>query len=177
MALIGCMGWLQARPVDAEQAKVVGQQFVRANFNNEAKSEALQLVYTGASARNEACFYVFNVGQEGFVIVSADDSFRPIVGYSDEGTFATENPSPEMMFYLDRIIEARTSRNAVVFDNTADEWQSVMSTGRLLSRNGDAPSTTSAPPSGTRTRPTTFMPPKPAAAPVDVAMQAVWLRR
>ena len=88
------------------------------------------------SSRDEVCFYAFNVGQEGFVIVSADDRFRPIVGYSDEGPFATENPSPELMFYLDRIIEARTSRNAVVFDNTADEWQSVMSTGRLLSRNG-----------------------------------------
>ena len=134
--LIGCLNQLQARPVDAELAKQVGQQFVRANFNSEAKSDALQLVYTGVSSRNEACFYAFNVGQEGFVIVSADDRFRPIVGYSDEGPFATENPSPELMFYLDRIIEARTSRNAVLLDNTAEEWQSVMTTGRLLSRNG-----------------------------------------
>ena len=136
MVLLGCVVGLQARPVDAEQARQVGQQFVRANFNSEAKSDALQLVYTGASLRNEICFYVFNVGQEGFVIVSADDRFRPIVGYSDEGPFATENPSPEAMFYLDKIVEARTSRNAVLFDNTAEEWQSVMSTGRLLSRNG-----------------------------------------
>ena len=115
---------------------MVGQQFVRANFNNETKSDALQLVYTGVTSRDEACFYAFNVGQEGFVIVSADDRFRPIVGYSDEGPFATENPSPELMFYLDRIIEARTSRNAVLFDNTVEEWQSVKATGRLLSRNG-----------------------------------------
>lgn len=136
MVLLGCLGGLQARPVDAEQAKMVGQQFVRAHFNNEIQSDALQLVYTGVSSRNEACFYAFNVGQEGFVIVSADDRFRPIVGYSDEGPFVTENPSPELMFYLDRIIEARTSRNAVLFDNTAEEWQSVKATGRLLSRNG-----------------------------------------
>lgn len=136
MVMLGCMVGLQARPVDAEQAKRVGQQFVRANFNSEAKSDALQLVYTGVSSRNEVCFYAFNVGQEGFVIVSADDRFRPIVGYSDEGPFATENPSPEAMFYLDKIIEARTSRKAVLLDNTAEEWQSVMTTGRLLSRNG-----------------------------------------
>ena len=127
---------LQARPVDVEKAKAVGQKFARANFNNELRSNELQLVYTGLSNRNEACFYAFNVGQDGFVIVSADDRFRPIVGYSDEGPFATENPSPELMFYLDRIIEARTSRNAVLFDDTAEEWQSVMSTGHLLSRNG-----------------------------------------
>ena len=136
IALAGGLSLLQARPVDVERAKVAGQQFVRAHFNSETKSDALELVYTGLSSRSEACFYAFNVGQEGFVIVSADDRFRPIVGYSDEGTFATENPSPELMFYLDRIIEARTSRNAVIVDNTAEEWQSVMSTGRLLSRNG-----------------------------------------
>ena len=136
LVLLCGMSLLQARPVDAEKAKVAGQKFVCANFNNELKSNELQLVYTGLSNRNEACFYAFNVGQEGFVIVSADDRFRPIVGYSDEGPFATENPSPELMYYLDRIIEARTSRNAVLFDDTAEEWQSVMSTGRLLSRNG-----------------------------------------
>ncbi len=136
LVLLCVASLLQARPVDAEKAKAVGQKFVCANFNNESRSNELQLVYTGLSNRNEACFYAFNVGQEGFVIVSADDRFRPIVGYSDEGPFATENPSPELMFYLDRIIEARTSRNAVLFDNAAEEWQFVMSTGRLLSRNG-----------------------------------------
>ncbi len=127
---------LYANPVDLEKAKAIGQNFVCANFNNDLKSNDLQLVYTGVSNRDEVCFYVFNSGTTGFVIVSADDRFRPIVGYSDEGPFETENMSPELAFYLDKIIEARTSRNAVLFDDTAEEWQSVATTGRLLSRNG-----------------------------------------
>ena len=127
---------LTAHPVSVEKAKAIGQRFVQSNFDNASKSDALQLVYTGVSSREEVCFYAFNIGQEGFVIVSADDRFRPIVGYSDEGPFATENPSPEAMFYLDKIIEARTSRNVVLFDDTAEEWQSVATTGKLLSRNG-----------------------------------------
>ena len=127
---------LNARPIDVAQAKAVGQKFVGANFDNQLRSNDLQLVYTGVSNRNETCFYVFNAGEEGFVIVSADDRFRPIVGYSDEGPFATENMSPELSFYLDKIIEARTSPNVVLFDDTEQEWQSIMSTGRLLSRNG-----------------------------------------
>ena len=135
LVLLCGVGLLQARPVDVEKAKAVGQQFVRANFNNDLKSSALQLVYTGVSSRDEVCFYAFNVGQEGFVIVSADDRFRPIVGYSDESAFATENRSPELQFYLDKIVEARTSSEAVLFDYVADEWQSVMTTGRLLSQN------------------------------------------
>ena len=136
LALLLGINYLNAHPVDLEKAKAVGQKFACAKFNNEFTNNDLQLVYTGASNRGETCFYVFNVSTSGFVIVSADDRFRPIVGYSDEGTFATENPSPELMFYLDRIIEARTSRNAVLFDNTTEEWRSVATSGKLLSRNG-----------------------------------------
>ena len=137
LALLLGITCLNANPVDLEKAKNIGQRFAYAKFNNNLlENNDLQLVYTGASQRGETCFYVFNVGETGFVIVSADDRFRPIVGYSDEGTFATENMSPELAFYLDKIIEARTSRNAVLIDNTAEEWQSVAATGKLLSRNG-----------------------------------------
>ena len=135
-ALLLGLNTLNANPVNLVKAKNVGQRFACAKINNELKNNDLQLVYTGASQRGEACFYVFNAGTTGFVIVSADDRFRPIVGYSNEGTFATEDMSPELAFYLDKIIEARTSRNAVLFDNTAQEWQSVATTGKLLSRNG-----------------------------------------
>ena len=130
------MTTLNANPIDVTRAKAIGQKFAQANFKNISRSNELQLVYTGSSTRGDACFYAFNAGDNAFVIVSADDRFRPIVGYSDEGPFDTENPSPELMFYLDKIIEARTSGNAVIFDDTDQEWQSVASTGRMLSRNG-----------------------------------------
>ena len=136
LAMLGCMATPQARPVDEETAKEIGLKFVCANFGETRQVNDLQLVYTGNSDRGEVCFYAFNAGMEGFVIVSADDRFRPIVGYSDEGPFETENMSPELQFYLEKIIEARTSRNAVFFDDTAEEWQSVAESGKLLSRNG-----------------------------------------
>ena len=126
---------LLARPVDESLAKDIALRFYSSNFNNNLRNNDLQLVYTGISTRGETCFYVFNANTEGFVIISADDRFRPIVGYSNEGPFAIENPSPEVMFYLDKIIEARTCRDAVIIDNTAEEWQSVMTRGKLLSRN------------------------------------------
>jgi len=135
VVLLG-MTTLNARPIDAARAKAIGQKFVQANFNSNLRSNDLQLVYTGMSTRGEACFYAFNAGDGGFVIISADDRFRPIVGYSDRGPFETENMSPELTFYLDKIIEARTSGNAVLFDDTEQEWQSVATTGRMLSRNG-----------------------------------------
>ena len=136
IVMLASVTMLNAHPVDAAKAKDIGQKFACANLNHISRANDLQLVYTGTSDRNEVCFYAFNVGQEGFVIVSADDRFRPIVGYSDEGPFETENMSPELEFYLGKIIEARTSRAAVLDSRTAEEWQSVTSTGKLLSRNG-----------------------------------------
>ena len=82
LALILGIGMVQANPVSVSQAKLVGQQFVQTNFDLSRQAGELTLVYTGTSTRGEACFYVFNVGNEGFVMVSADDVYRPIVGYS-----------------------------------------------------------------------------------------------
>ena len=127
---------LIARPVDVETAKTVGQEFLQSKTNNHLRANDLKLVYTGISDRSEICFFAFNSGNDGFVVVSADDRFRPIVGYSDEGPFETENMSPELAFYLDRIIEARTSRNAVLVPEAEAEWQALLNGNALPSRNG-----------------------------------------
>ena len=119
-----------------EKAKAAASQFVYSSFTIAEKNNDLQLVYTGVSNRNETCFYVFNVNKSGFVIISADDRFRPIVGYSEEGPFETENMSPEMLFYLDKIIEARTSGHAVMFDDTEAAWKSLLGNAKTISRNG-----------------------------------------
>ena len=136
LALLVGANLLNAHPVGKEKAQAVAQKFANVKFGNEQKTSDLKLVYTGVAGRYTDCFYVYNVGQEGFVIVSADDRFRPIVGYSDQGAFDSENLSPEFAFYLNKIIEARTSRNAVAIEKVDEEWQSVLATGKMLSRNG-----------------------------------------
>ena len=80
LALLLGVNCLNANPISIDKAKAIGQKFACANINNDLKDNDLQWVYTGASQRGEACFYVFNAGATGFVIVSADDRFRPIVG-------------------------------------------------------------------------------------------------
>lgn len=136
LALVFGIGMVQANPVSLSQAKYVGQQFVQANFEQSRQIDDLTLVYTGTSTRGEACFYVFNVGSEGHVIVSADDFYRPIVAFSDEGIFDADNINPALDYMLNQVIANRTGR----FIGNADpkieaEWQSVMNTGRLITRN------------------------------------------
>ena len=136
IALLAALNVAVARPVDLETARKAGKQFALTSFHNLRQNSELKWVHTGTSDRGEACFYVFDVDQTGFVIISADDRFRPLVGYSDEGVFETDNPSPELLFYLDRIIEARTSVDAVLPEDAATEWEALLSGKKLPSRNG-----------------------------------------
>jgi hypothetical protein len=137
LALMLGLGTAFANPVSVSQAKYVGQQFVQANFEQARQSLELTLVYTGASNRGEACFYVFNVGKEGHVIVSADDFYRPIVAYSNEGIFDAENINPALNYMLDQVIANRSGKlTGKATPKVAAEWQSVMNSGELISRNG-----------------------------------------
>ena len=136
LALALGIGMVQARPVSVSQAKYVGQQFVQANFDMSRQGGELTLVYTGTSTRGDACFYVFNVGNEGFVMVSADDVYRPIVGFSDEGTFDV-NVNPELNYMLNELISYRSSRlTGEATPSVASEWKQIAERGTQLSLNG-----------------------------------------
>ena len=142
LALILGIGMVQANPVSVSQAKLVGQQFVQANFDMSRQSSELTLVYTGTSTRGEACFYVFNVGDEGFVMVSADDVFRPIVGFSDEGTFDAQNINPELNYMLNELISFRSGKlTGNPTPAVASEWKQITERGTQLSLNGGRAST------------------------------------
>ena len=56
---------------------------------------------TDASNGATAPYYVFNFGNnEGFVVVSGDDSLTELIGYSDKGTFSTENMPQNLRSYF-----------------------------------------------------------------------------
>ena len=124
---------LFAGPVDSAKAGKAGAGFVQTVFPQTTKSETLQLVLATDQ------YYVFNVGASGFVMVSADDRFRPIVGYSEEGTFPLENPSPEMLYYLDNLSQGRQAalRSLDGADpQVTEEWTLLLNGNPLPSRNG-----------------------------------------
>ena len=134
LALVLGIGMVNAHPVDQSRAKYAGQQFVQANFEQTRANGELALVYTATTSRGDACFYVYNVGNEGFVIVSADDIYRPIIGYSDQGTFDAQNINPALNCMLNNLIEGRSNRLTGVADPaTASEWETVMNNGTLRS--------------------------------------------
>ena len=133
LALVLGIGMLKAGPVDASRAKMVGQQFVQATW--QAGDEELNLVYAPVSENGVPSFYVFNVGQEGFVIVSGDDFYRPIIGYSNESVFDLSNPA--LAYYLRTIQGGRDHRvTGEAEPAVAAEWENILVNGATASKNG-----------------------------------------
>ena len=102
---------LEARTV--QEASAVASAFMQAQ--NEAKGERqlgerreaigeripIELAFTQYQIDNTTpAVFVFNSTDEGFVLVSAEDNARAVLGYSDSGTFDANNIPENMQFWL-----------------------------------------------------------------------------
>jgi hypothetical protein len=98
---IACLGTSAfGKTVDVATAKIVAAN----QYKKAGGSADLELAYTATSKVNGAdvaAYYVFSAtAGNGFVIVSADDVVKPILAYSVESSFPTDNLSPEVAYWL-----------------------------------------------------------------------------
>ena len=122
---------LNAKPVGLDEARGLSERFVQSNFALSRQSTSLDLVYSMPA------FYVFNVGSTGFVILSSDDSYRPLIGYSDEGTFNPDDMAPALRDYLEGLNAYRTQRGTFTPSlEVARDWEMMRQTGHPVSRHG-----------------------------------------
>ena len=89
------IGTVKARPVTVNKAQVVAENFYKQN--SKVPLYYSTLVYTEVSM-GQPVFYAFDInGNDGFVIVAAEDVSHPVIGYSTVSKFvlpkATENTS------------------------------------------------------------------------------------
>ena len=137
IAVIIGIGTVIANPVDVNTAKSLGQMFVQAKFDMTRAD--LQLYYTVTSDNGQPCAYVFNFGDEGFVIVAASDNVTPILGYSNEGAFDASNPYNGAMFMLETYknsISYAIEKNIVPTPDVVGAWTSLRNCGKMSNNRG-----------------------------------------
>ena len=126
----------QARPVDRVMAESAATRFAVAQFTLERGDMTPVLAYTEPNG----AYYVFNFGHQGFVIIAADDAYRPVIGYSNESAFDANNIPPALAAHLDgiaqHILALRAGGHAEADPLVAADWALVLDQGRLVSRNG-----------------------------------------
>lgn len=132
--LMGWVGMAQANPVDMQTVREVAVKFMNANARTPLRgAEDLQLVTTYQTESGDAAFHVFNL-LKGFVIVAADDCAMPVLGYSNERQFDTEDVPIQLQDYLLDFVEQIQYgiENPLETDETtARQWELVLATGCL----------------------------------------------
>ena len=114
---------MMAEHVTPETARKVATTFLN---NNGAKSAQLTDLSKEAGFEN---LYIFN-GEEGFVVMAADDCVQPILGYSLTGKFVAEGMPENLIWWLqgysDQIQDAINASLAADAD-VKTEWQNLKS--------------------------------------------------
>ena len=122
----------KANPVDMRTAREAAMKFVNANARTPIRGmDDLQLVTTYCIDRGDAAFHIFNT-PNGFVIVSANDCAKPILGYSDEGRFDENDIPVQLQDYLQDFVEQiryGIEKHIEVDEATARQWELVLTIG------------------------------------------------
>ena len=100
--LVLCIG-MWAGPVSKELAQQEAIAFLNGQQSGNQQVRRAPVNTSSLSAANTGttAYYVFNVGEkEGFVIVSAEDSTEPILGFVEEGNFNMDEIPGNMKEWL-----------------------------------------------------------------------------
>ena len=88
-----------AAPVDSLSAKNVAKEFVRAHHSERTSNQVYRVNTTYPH------LFVFNVEGGGFVVVSGDDRTRPVLAYSETGSFESAEIPDALTAWLSRYEE------------------------------------------------------------------------
>lgn len=138
IALFACITPAFAAPVDVETAEKIGAKFMKNNAID--KFSNVELAYTFKLSDNSNCCYVFNIDKSGFVIVSADDLICPIIGYSNDNQFDSNDIAPGFAFFIDCFadkIEDMRKNNQSQSEKAKAQWELVAKTGDITANKID----------------------------------------
>lgn len=151
LCLTASLTWAERIDV-ATARKVAGSVAQREGVTSGLRSASdLSLVYAAAPGQSgsalrsgtmegSADYFVFNFpGEKGFAIVAGDDRVRPVLGYSDKGSFdpdkLPENLRGMLAYYQDQITWAN-DKGIEATPDIAAEWNQLMS-GTALRAAGE----------------------------------------
>lgn len=125
--------------ISVDYAKQVARNFYN---QNKGKAATVALVYENLNSDNSngvapgvPLYYVFSTGEKGFVIISADDLVKPVLGYSTDQPFSIQNAPPVITGWLQKysaqIAFVKVNRTTTTTEVTS-QWNNLYNnTGTL----------------------------------------------
>ncbi|MBR6440504.1 MAG: C10 family peptidase, partial [Bacteroidales bacterium] len=102
MLMLCCIGVVLAKPVDSELAKKVALNFLKSTEKVAAADLTVEDLTDITTTTPFHEFYVFSIrGGSGFILISGDDCALPILGYSLNNPFISENMPEQVRGWFD----------------------------------------------------------------------------
>ncbi len=94
-----------AQSVNAKTARLAAFNFIQSkNLSIPSTPDDLLMVETLSTDPNNPELYIFNNPQNGFVIISGDQSAVPVIGYSSTGSIPSGNWNSNFKYWIDNSI-------------------------------------------------------------------------
>jgi hypothetical protein len=148
LSLVGAVliaGNVMADIVQPDAAANVARNFMYERYVQQGSSlnvfDVVPVLSDTRLAIDQPAFYIFDIENGGWVIVSAEDSYTPIIGYSPEGKFPKMELAAHynsfLQEYVDQIIFAREN-NVSATSEVAYQWASLeMPSGSRIMPDGN----------------------------------------
>ena len=129
--LIGVNTWADVVNIDKARVVAVNFYFERANSIKSISKDAVKITNEKViTNNNDIVYYIFNIGDNGFVIVSAESNVTPILAYSFEKNYPANTNVPALNWiinsYKNEITNSRTN-NIQASDNIIRLWETYSS--------------------------------------------------
>ncbi|MDE6577972.1 MAG: C10 family peptidase [Muribaculaceae bacterium] len=116
-----------ARQISPQEAASVASEFINSRTPLTRSADSAVRINENADDSAPQPYYVFNSENgNGFVIVSGDDRFSKILGYSDRGSFSFNNLPPQLKAMLDNF--AKKSTDTSTSTSVHPSWSKKLST-------------------------------------------------
>ena len=104
--LLGTFGSSFASPVSQSKAKTTAIAFLhqqKSKTLSATRDLDLAKTLSDAGVNDEVIprIFIFNAGENGFVLVSADDVVMPILGYSDQSNYAANTDNKNLQKWME----------------------------------------------------------------------------
>jgi hypothetical protein len=139
--LVFCIIRLFGAEVHQQAAMVAGLNFYKQSYQALHGTVPENLVIASTlirSSEGKPVFYIFNFNPTGYIIVSAENSVKPVLAYSFDGNCSEEMAPPAfnawMKQFEDQITDARKS-NFSPGSEIIREWNSLVNRGPEVTRS------------------------------------------
>ncbi len=130
-----CCSTVGASPVSPLQAKKNAELFLNTKGKTLSKHLVAKAPCTTGLPSEETTYYIFNVEDGGFVVISGDDQTAPVLGYSDKGIFHEDEMSEGLKWLLMTYDEQIKHVRKFSRQQTLRPFQSPSSTAMLVRHN------------------------------------------